>query len=130
MRLSTTTFRERLVEVNRPVEVQAAVVVEINVQRPEVSRRVENTDISGLHKVVGDDEVLLVRRDLDVVRANTWLNLVRVIQTLDVVQIADVKGGNVVGGGQGEVIETAVLGDIGAVEGNWLAMHSERDESL
>lgn len=120
MRLGTTTFRERLVEVNGPVEVQAAVVVEINVQRPEVSRGVENTNISGLHKVVGDDEVLLVRRDLDIVRANTWLNLVRVIQTLDVVQIADVKGGNVVGGGQGEVIETAVLGDIGAVE--WRAI--------
>lgn len=106
-----------MTEVNRTVEVQAAVIVEINVQRLEVSRCVDNTNVSGLHKVVGDDDVLLVRRDLNVVGASSGLVLIRVIQTLDVVQIADVKSSDVVGGGQGEVEETTVLADIGAVEG-------------
>lgn len=117
MRLSTTTAGELMTEVNGAVEVQAAVIVEINVQRFEVSRRVDKTNVSGLHKVVGDDDVLLVRRDLNVVGASSGLVFIRVIQTLDVVQIADVKGSNVVAGGQGEVEETTVLGDIGTVEG-------------
>lgn len=115
MRLSTTAILELLAEINRPVEVQAAIVVEVDIQCLEVSRRVDNSNVSGLDKVVGDDKMPLVRRDLDIVRANGGLVLVWVIQALDVVQVANVEGSNVVGSGQGEVEETAILGDIGAV---------------
>ena len=103
-----------MAEVNGPVEVQTAILVEINVQRLEVSRRVNDTDVAGLHKVVGDDDMLLVRRDLDVVGTDGGLLLIGVIQTLDVVQVADVKSSDMICGGQGEIDETAVLGDIGA----------------
>ena len=103
-----------MAEVNGPVEVQTAILVEINVQRLEVSRRVNDTDVAGLHKIVGDDDVLLVRRDLDVVGTDGGLLLIGVIQTLDVVQVADVKSSDMICGGQGEIDETAVLGDIGA----------------
>jgi hypothetical protein len=67
--------------------------------------------------------VLLVRRDLDVVRADGRLVLVRVVEALDVVQVADVERCDVVGGCQGQVDEAAVLGDVGAgdecVSGLW-----------
>lgn len=115
MRLSTTAALELLAEINRPVETQAAIVVEVNVQRLEVSRGVDYSNISGLNKVVGDDKVLLVRRDLDIVRANSGLVFVGVVQALDVVQVTNVEGSNVIGGGQREIEETTVLGDIGAV---------------
>lgn len=114
MRLSSTTVRELMAEIDGPVEVQTAILVEINVQRLEVSRCVNDTDVAGLHKVVGDDDVLLVRRDLDVVGTDGGLLLIGVIQTLDVVQVADVKSSDMVCGGQGEVDETTVLRDIGA----------------
>jgi hypothetical protein len=67
--------------------------------------------------------VLLVGRDLDVVRADGRLVLVRVVETLDVVQVADVEGCDVVGCCEGQVDEAAVLGDVGArdegVSGLW-----------
>ena len=103
-----------MAEIDGPVEVQTAILVEINVQRLEVSRCVNDTDVAGLHKVVGDDDVLLVRRDLDVVGTDGGLLLIGVIQTLDVVQVADVKSSDMVCGGQGEVDETTVLRDISA----------------
>ena len=114
VRLGSTTVRELVAEINGPVEVQTAVFVDIDVQRLEVSRRVNDTDVAGLHKIVGDDDMLLVRSDLNVVGTDGGLLLIGVIQTLDVVQVANVKSSDVVCGGQGEVDEAAVLGDIGA----------------
>ena len=114
MRLSSTTVRELVAEINGPVEVQTAIFVDIDVQRLEVSRRVNDTDVAGLHKIVGGDDMLLVRSDLNVVGTDGGLLLIGVIQTLDVVQVANVKSSDVVCGGQGEVDEAAVLGDIGA----------------
>ena len=58
--------------------------------------------------------MLLVGSDLDVVRTDGGLVLIGVIQTLNVRQVADVKSGNVVGSGEGEVEEATVLGDIRA----------------
>lgn len=121
VRLSSATLRELFAEINGPVETQTAVLVDVNVQRLEISRRVDDTDVPGLHEVVGDDDVLLVRRDFDIVGTNCGLLFIRVIQTLNVVQVADVQSGDVVSGGQGEVDETAVLGDIGA----WMVLVTE-----
>lgn len=116
MGLSTTTVLKLLAKVDSTVEVQATVIVDIDVQRLEVGRSVDNTDLASLDKVVGDNEVLLVRSDLDVVRAHSGLVVVGVIQTLDVAQVADIEGGNVVGGGESQVEEAAILADVGAGE--------------
>lgn len=114
MRLGSTTSRELLAKVNGAVEVETAIVVDVDVQGLEVSRSIDVPDLPGLHEVIRDDNVLLVRCDLDVVRANRWLLFVGVIQALDVVQVADVKSRDVVCRGQCEIEETAVLGDVGA----------------
>lgn len=117
VRLSTTTVGELLVKVDSPVEAQATIIVDVDVQRLEISRRVDDTNLASLNEVVGDHEVLLVRSNLDVVRSGGRLILIRVVQTLDVVQVADVEGGDVVGGGEGQVVEAAILADIGTGEG-------------
>lgn len=116
--LGATAVGKLLAKVDGPVEVQAAVIEDVDVQRLEVGRRVDDADLARLHKVVGDEEVLLVGGDLDVVRANGRLVLVGVVQALDVVQVADVEGGDVVGGRQGEVGEAAILRKIGALRGS------------
>lgn len=90
MRLSTTTIGELLGEVNRAVERKAAVLLEVDVQSLEVSRGVDDTNIASLDEVVGDDQVLLVGSDLEIVRSDGRLVLIGVIQTLNVVQVADV----------------------------------------
>jgi hypothetical protein len=112
--LGTAAVGKLLAEIDRAVEVQAAVLVEINVQSLEVGGGVDDANFARLHKVVGDEEVALVGADLDVVRADGRLDLIGVVETLDVVQVADVEGGDVVGSGQGKVDEASVLGDVGA----------------
>lgn len=116
VRLSTTTVRELLAEVDSPVEVQATIIIDINVQRLEVSRGIDDADLAGLNKVIGDYQMLLVRSDLDVVGTHGGLVLVGIIQALDVVQVGDVQGGDVVGGCEGQVEETTVLTDVGTDE--------------
>lgn len=100
MRLRASTRGELAREVDGPVEGQAAVVVEVNVQLLEIRRCVDNADRARLHKVVGHQQMFLVGRDLDVVRADGRLDLVRVVEALDVVEVRDVKGRDVVGGCQ------------------------------
>ena len=58
--------------------------------------------------------MLLIRRDLDVVRADDVLVLVGVIKALGVAEIRYVDGGDVVTGGQGEVRVVTSLIDVGA----------------
>lgn len=118
MRLSTTTVGELFAEVDGTVEGQATVLVEINVQSLEVSWSVDDTNLSSLHEVIGDNHMLLVGGDLDVVRADGGLILIGVIETLDIVQVADVQGSNVVGSSESQIDEAAILGDVGAV-GRW-----------
>ena len=115
--LGAAAVGKLLAKVDGPVEVQAAVIEDVDVERLEVGRRVDDSDLARLHKVVGDEQVLLVGGNLDVVRADGRLVLVGVVQTLDVLQVADVEGGDVVGGRQGEVGEAAVLRKVGASRG-------------
>ncbi len=90
MRLRPTPVRKLPAEVDRAVEAQAAVIVDVDIQRLEVGRGVDQADLAGLDEIVGDKQVALVGRDLDVVRADGRLVLVRVVEALDVVQVADV----------------------------------------
>ena len=102
MRLSTTpALRKDRVKVNRAVEVQASVGVDIDVESFEISRCIDEADVAGLHEVVGDDDVFLVGGDFDVVGAEGRLDLIGVVETLDVGEVRDVEGCDVVGGGEG-----------------------------
>lgn len=116
MWLATTAVSKVPGELDGAVEVEAAVVIDVNVQGLEVGGGVDETDLAGLDEVVGDDDVLLVGSDLDVVGSDSRLVLVRVVKALDVVEIADVEGGNVVRRSEGQVDELAILGDVGAKE--------------
>lgn len=120
MGLSSTTGLVEVGEVDGAVEAQGAVVLDVDVEGLEVSGGVDDADIAGLDEVVGDDEVLLVGGDLEVVGTNGGLDDVGVVEALDVVEVGDVEGGDVVSGSQGEVGEAAILGEIG-VDGDGVA---------
>ena len=100
MRLRATTVGELPSEVDGAVEAERTIVVDVNVQRLEVCRSIDDTDVAGLHEVIGDDDMLLVGSDLDIVGSNSRLVFVGVVETLDVVQVGDVEGSDVVGGGE------------------------------
>ena len=102
VRLRATAVGKLLGEVDGAVEAERAIIVNVNVQRLEVSRSVDDANVAGLHEVVGDDDVLLVGSDLDVVGPNGGLILIRVVEALDVVRVGDIEGSNVVGGGEGD----------------------------
>lgn len=69
MRPGPAALGEILVEVNRPVEAQAAVLENIDVQGLHVSRGIHEGDVPGLDEVVGDQQVLLIGGEFDVVRS-------------------------------------------------------------
>lgn len=100
VRLRATTVGELLGEVDGAVEAERAIVVNVNVQRLEVCRSVDHADVASLHEVVGDNDVLLVGSDLDVVRANGRLIFIGVVEALDVAQVGDIEGSDVIGSGK------------------------------
>jgi len=107
---------EILVNIDGAVEAKSTVGEDINPLSPEVSRGVDDADVSGLDEVVGDEKVLSVRCDLDVVRSNDALILIGVVETLGAGEVGDIKSRNVVGKGDSEVSELAILGDISAIQ--------------
>lgn len=120
VRPRATSFWELAEEVDAAVEAQAAVRENIDPLRLEVGRRVDDTNAARLHKVVGNKQILLIRADLDVVGSDNALVLIRVIETLDVVQVADVERSDVVAEREREVSKLAVIGDVG-VDGEVVA---------
>jgi hypothetical protein len=106
--------RKLLLKINRAIEMQTSIRVDINIQRAIISWCVDESDVTGLHKVIGDNDVFLIRDDLDVVWSNGWLCDGGVVETLDVGEVADIKGGDVIVCCEGEVCEFSVLGDVGA----------------
>jgi hypothetical protein len=56
--------------------------------------------------------VLLVRRDLNVVWSNDGLNFIWIVESLDIVQIRDIKSSNMVAKSDSEVGKLSVIGDI------------------
>lgn len=96
MRSSSSAIGVRPGEIDRAVEVQGTVRVDVDVQRLVVGRGVDQANVAGLQKVVGNEEVLLVRSDFDVMRANGRLILVRVVEALGAIQVRDVECGDVV----------------------------------
>ena len=101
MRLRTAPISIRSRKVNAPIKVQRPIRVDIDIQRLEVSGGVDKADLAGLHEIVRDDNVLLVRSDLDVVRTDGGLNGVWIVEALGVVEVGDVERGDVVSGCDG-----------------------------
>lgn len=84
MRLTSSTVGKLLVEIDRAVEAQATVIVEVDVESVEIGGGVDQTDITGLNEVIRGEEVLLVGADLHVVGSNGRLFLIWVVEALDV----------------------------------------------
>ena len=103
-----------LLKINTAIEMQTAIRIDINIQRAVISRCVDEPNIAGLNKVICDNDVLLIWCDLDVVRSDSWLSNGRIIETLDVGEVADVEGGDVVVCSECEICEFPVLSDVGA----------------
>lgn len=97
MRFSSTAISERSCEINGSVKVKAAIRVDVNVQRLEVSWSVDDPNVTRLDEVVCYHDVFLVWGDFDVMGANGRLNFVRVVETFGIFQVGYVEGGDVVG---------------------------------
>lgn len=59
--------------------------------------------------------MFLIRSDLDIMRSNSGLVLIWIIESLDIFKVTYVKSCNVVCSGKGEIEESAILADVGAV---------------
>ena len=113
MGLSSTTVSKLAGEVDAAVEAETAIREDVNPLSLEISRCVHDTDLASLNKVVGNEEVLLVGTDFEIVRSYNALIFIGVVKTLDVVEVRDVQRRDVVAEGEGEVGELAVAGDVG-----------------
>ena len=87
MRLRTSTVRKLLCEIDRAVELQATIVVDIDVQCLEVSRSVDESDVARLHEIVGDDDVFLVGRDFDIMWADGRLHRSWIVEAFDIGEV-------------------------------------------
>ena len=67
MRLRPAKIRKRPFKINTAVEMQAPIILDIDVQSLEVGGRVNETDLFGLDEAVGDDDAFLIRGHFDVV---------------------------------------------------------------
>jgi hypothetical protein len=120
MRPRATPLRKLAQEIDAPVEAQAAILVDVNPLRLEVRWRVHDSDLSRLHEVIRDQQVLLVRADLDIMRSHDALVLIRVIEALDIVQVGNVERCDVVAERERKVCELTIVGDVG-VDGEIVA---------
>jgi hypothetical protein len=109
-----STPRKLLYKIDTAIKMQTPIRIDINIQRSVISRCVDQSNVSGLQEVVIDDDVFLVRSDFDVMRSDCWLDGAWVIESLNVVEVRDIEGCNVVICCEGEVCIFSVLGDIGA----------------
>lgn len=101
MRSRPSSVRKLRLKINCAVESQPSIWQDINIQGLVIGRGIDESDLAGLHEVIGYDDVFLVGRYFDVMGADGGLDFVGVVKALDGVEVADVEGGDVVGGGKG-----------------------------
>jgi hypothetical protein len=125
---TTTTTSKDILKVNSTVEAQATIGKNINPMTLVVTRCVEDRDllnrisfargggtgqgktyITSLDKVPSNEQVLLVRGDLDIMRSDDWLLLIWIVEANWVVKVRNINGGHVITEGQGEVGEFAII---------------------
>ena len=85
MRACTAPVGELLLEVDAATKFHGAIGVEVDVEDLEVGGGVQDGDVASLDEVVAADEMFLVGGHLAVVRADSWLDLIGVVEALDVV---------------------------------------------
>lgn len=83
-----------------------------------------------MDEVSSDEKVLLVWGDLDVVRSDDWLNFIWVVKTLDVAEVRNVEGSDVVSKSDGEVGELSVIRDVRVDSKSVLGLWTEGIEEL
>jgi len=117
-------------EVDAAVETETSIREDVNPLSLEIGGGVDYTDLSSLNKVVGNEEVLLVGTDLQIVRSNDALVFIRVVNALEVVQVGNIECRNMIAEGKREVGKLAVVGGIG-VDGEVLtSTRAEIEEQL
>ena len=77
-----------------------------------VARGIQDGNVSSLDEVPSDQQILLVWRNLDVVRSDDGLSLSRVVETLDVLEVGDIQSSDMVTKRDGEVCPLAIVSDI------------------
>jgi hypothetical protein len=110
----TTAVRKLPFEVNSAVKAQSTVWQDINIQSLVVGGCIQDTNVTSLHKIVSHNNVLLIRSHFDVMRSNCGLLLVGVVETLNIVKVANIERSDMVGGCKGKVCKLAILSNIGA----------------
>lgn len=85
MRFPPTAISELLCKIDGSAKVKAAIRIDVNVQRFEVCRRVDNPNVARLNEIVRYHDMFLVWGDFDVMGPNGRLNFVRVVETFGVV---------------------------------------------
>lgn len=73
MGFGASTVVELAWKINGPVEAEGTIIEDIDIESLVITRSVEDANLAGLDKVVGDDEVLLVWSELEVVGTKRWL---------------------------------------------------------
>lgn len=102
MRLSSSAISKLALEVNAAVEAEGPVWQQINVQSLVIRWSINDPNVTCLHEIIGHDKMLLVRRDFNVVRTDGWLILVGVVETLHVLEVADIERCDVICSGQSD----------------------------
>jgi hypothetical protein len=93
-----------------------------------VRRSIQDRDITGLNEIASHKQILLVRRQLDVVWANDGLLLIRIIETLGIIEVRDVEGGDVVAEGDCKVSPFAVIRYVGIDGDRLLGIFTKLDK--
>ena len=102
MRLSSPAISKSALKVNAAVKAEGPIWQQINVQSLVIRRSIDDPNVACLQEVIGYDKMLLVKREFNVVRTNRWLILVRVVEALHVVEVADIERCDVVCRGQSD----------------------------
>ena len=124
------TFRELLSKADGAAKLQTSVWLDVGIVNLEISWSIHDTDVTSLQEVVDNDDMLLVWTNFDKVRANSWVNLIGVVETLWVLEIRDIELADMVSSGRCEVSVFSVFGNVGKDGHFLLKVGAEAEESL
>lgn len=97
MWLSPAAVVELLCKIDASAKMEAAIRVDIYIQRFVICWCVDDSNIARLDEIVCYHNVFLVWGDFDVMGANGWLNFIGIVETFGIIQVGYVESGDVVG---------------------------------